>query len=148
MKLESALQSEDFITGQIEGVVTRELRRFNDKRGWLTELFRHDELAADVFPTMAYISATKPGITRGPHEHVDQADLFCFLGPSNFKLRMWDNRHSSRTFNHVMTLVVGADDPNHFETSRTSTKDAEPLPFALKMPVRVRAARAARQDSR
>ena len=111
MKLESALQSEDFITGQIEGVVTRELRRFNDKRGWLTELFRHDELAADVFPTMAYISATKPGITRGPHEHVDQADLFCFLGPSNFKLRMWDNRHSSRTFNHVMTLVVGADDP-------------------------------------
>ena len=31
------------------------------------------------FPVMSYISSTDPGITRGPHEHVDQADLFCFL---------------------------------------------------------------------
>lgn len=111
MKLESALQSEPFIAGEIEGVIVRDLRRYNDKRGWLTELFRHDELAAEFFPTMAYISATRPGVTRGPHEHVDQADLFCFLGPSNFKLRMWDNRTSSGTFNHMMTLLVGADNP-------------------------------------
>jgi len=46
-----------------------------------------------------------------PHEHVDQADLFCFLGPSNFKIRMWDNRPDSNTFKHVMTLVGGADNP-------------------------------------
>lgn len=111
MKPESELQSETFTAGDIDGVVVRELRRFNDKRGWLTELFRHDELAAEFQPTMAYTSATRPGVTRGPHEHVDQADLFCFLGPSNFKIRMWDNRPSSRTFNYVMTLIVGIDDP-------------------------------------
>jgi dTDP-4-dehydrorhamnose 3,5-epimerase len=111
VKLESARQSETFIAGEIDGVVVRELRRFNDQRGWLTELFRHDELAEEFYPTMAYISSTNPGVTRGPHEHVDQADLFCFLGPSNFKLRMWDNRESSRTFNHVMTLIAGVDHP-------------------------------------
>ncbi|MCU1266135.1 MAG: dTDP-4-dehydrorhamnose 35-epimerase related protein [Acidobacteria bacterium] len=111
MKPESAQQSESFKAGEIEGVVVNDLRKFNDERGWLTELFRHDELAAQFHPTMAYISATKSGVTRGPHEHVDQADLFCFLGPSNFKIRMWDNRPESKTFNHVMTLVVGADDP-------------------------------------
>jgi dTDP-4-dehydrorhamnose 3,5-epimerase len=111
VKLESALQSDQFKTGDIDGVIVRELRRFPDKRGWLTELFRHDELAAEFFPTMSYISATKPGVTRGPHEHVDQADLFCFLGPSNFRMRMWDNREASPTFNSMMTLVVGADDP-------------------------------------
>ena len=111
MNPESPRQSEDFKAGDIEGVVVKDLRKFNDERGWLTELFRHDELAAEFYPTMAYISATKPGVTRGPHEHVDQADLFCFIGPSNFKIRMWDNRPSSRTFNHVMTLVVGIDDP-------------------------------------
>jgi len=60
---------------------------------------------------MAYTSSTNPGVTRGPHEHVDQADLFCFIGPSNFKLRLWDNRPQSDTFNNVMTLIVGADDP-------------------------------------
>jgi len=111
VKLESAIESEHFKQGEIEGVVVRDLRRFNDDRGWLTELFRHDELAAEFFPTMAYTSATRPGVKRGPHEHVDQADLFCFLGPSNFKMRMWDNRPDSKTFNHVMTLIVGADDP-------------------------------------
>lgn len=101
----------EFQNGEINDVVVRELRRFNDGRGWLTELFRHDELAAEFFPAMAYISSTRPGVTRGPHEHVDQADLFCFIGPSNFKLRMWDNRPDSPTFRHVMTIVVGADNP-------------------------------------
>src|SRR5437899_12164678 len=97
--------------GRIAGFVVRELRKFNDSRGWLSELFRNDELAAEFFPAMAYISSTNPGVTRGPHEHVDQADLFCFLGPSNFKLRMWDNRSDSPTYRHVMTLTVGADNP-------------------------------------
>jgi dTDP-4-dehydrorhamnose 3,5-epimerase len=111
VKPESAQRSENFTVGEIEGVIVRDLPRFNDERGWLTELFRHDELSAEFYPTMAYISATKAGVTRGPHEHVDQADLFCFLGPSNFKIRMWDNRADSKTFRYVMTLVVGVDNP-------------------------------------
>jgi dTDP-4-dehydrorhamnose 3,5-epimerase len=108
---ESAQAPEGFIVGEIAGVVVKDLRKFNDERGWLTELFRHDELAAEFYPTMTYVSATRAGVTRGPHEHVDQADLFCFIGPSNFKIRMWDNRADSKTFNHVMTLVVGEDNP-------------------------------------
>ena len=92
-------------------MVIRDLRKFNDSRGWLAELFRHDELSRSFYPAMAYISSTNPGVTRGPHEHVDQADFFCFIGPSNFKLRMWDNRPDSATFNNVMTVVVGEDDP-------------------------------------
>ena len=102
---------ENFKPGQIAGVVVRELRKFNDSRGWLAELFRHDELTAEFYPAMAYISSTNPNVTRGPHEHVDQADLFCFIGPSNFKLRMWDNREDSETFQCVMTVVVGEDNP-------------------------------------
>ncbi|HVS83816.1 MAG TPA: dTDP-4-dehydrorhamnose 3,5-epimerase family protein [Pyrinomonadaceae bacterium] len=101
----------EFQLGEIQDVVVRELRKFDDRRGWLSELFRHDELAAEFFPAMTYISSTRPGVARGPHEHVDQADLFCFLGPSNFKLRMWDNRPDSPTFRNLMTLVVGADNP-------------------------------------
>lgn len=102
---------EIFEPGDVHDVIVRPLPRHNDARGWLTELFRCDELPAQFLPVMAYISSTRPGITRGPHEHVDQADLFCFLGPSNFKVRMWDNRSESPTYRKVSTLVAGEDDP-------------------------------------
>lgn len=100
-----------FKDGEIHGVVIRKLTKTQDPRGWLVEIFRKDDLAEEFFPAMSYISSTKPGITRGPHEHLDQADLFCFIGPSNFKLRMWDNREGSETFRCVTTVVVGQDNP-------------------------------------
>ena len=100
-----------FRDGEIKGVVVNQLTRALDSRGWLAELFRRDSLAEEFFPVMAYISATNPGVTRGPHEHVDQADFFCFLGPSNFKLRLWDNREDSESYRCMTTLVVGEDNP-------------------------------------
>ena len=103
--------SEAFKSGEIEGVVVTDLRKFQDSRGWLAELFRHDELDPQFYPVMAYTSTTNPGTTRGPHEHHDQADFFCFIGPSNFMLRLWDNRPNSGTYNNRITLVVGEDDP-------------------------------------
>jgi dTDP-4-dehydrorhamnose 3,5-epimerase len=100
-----------FSEGEIKGVVVRELKKFFDKRGWLVELFRKDELDEEFLPAMSYISSTNPGVTRGPHEHWDQADFFCFIGPSNFKLRVWDNRKDSETFGSMMTMVVGETNP-------------------------------------
>lgn len=101
----------DFVDAEIQDVVIYPLRKFHDDRGWLTELFRNDELSEEFFPVMSYISFTKPGIQRGPHEHVDQADLFCFIGPSTFNLRLWDNRPASPTHRHMMSLFVGEENP-------------------------------------
>lgn len=103
--------SETFRIDEIRGVVVKQLSRYDDSRGWLVELFRDDDWPSEFHPAMAYMSSTLPGITRGPHEHIDQADLFCFLGPSSFKLRMWDNRSDSETFGNVMTEVYGQDNP-------------------------------------
>ena len=100
-----------FEKGKIQDVVVYPLRKFVDERGWLAELFRHDELSEEFYPVMAYISVTEPMVQRGPHEHRDQADLFCFLGSGNFKLRLWDNRPGSPTYRRVMTMFVGADNP-------------------------------------
>ncbi len=100
-----------FHTGDIDGVLWKPLRKYHDSRGWLCELFRHDELPAEFHPVMAYISATEPGTARGPHEHVDQADCFCFLGPSNFKVWLWDPRPSSSTHGARQIDVVGSDKP-------------------------------------
>jgi dTDP-4-dehydrorhamnose 3,5-epimerase len=101
----------DFHPGPIDGVVWRPLRKFHDERGWLCEMFRLDELAPEFHPAMAYVSESLPGVTRGPHEHVAQSDCFCFLGPGNFKVLMWDNRPASRTYRAATSEVVGADKP-------------------------------------
>lgn len=103
--------STDFFDGDIHDVVVYPLKKFYDDRGWLAELFRHDEIAEEFYPAMAYISVTEPGIQRGPHEHVDQADLFCFIGPGNFQFGMWDNRADSPTCNYRMIMTVGEDNP-------------------------------------
>ncbi|MBL7995669.1 dTDP-4-dehydrorhamnose 3,5-epimerase family protein [bacterium] len=100
-----------FKDGSIEGVIVNDLKKISDRRGWLMELFRHDELAENDYPAMAYISMTEPGIARGPHEHEEQSDLFCFLGPSDFKLYLWDNRKNSPTYLFKTTLVLGESKP-------------------------------------
>lgn len=108
---QEAQESSRFKRGEIRDVVVRDVRKFADERGWLAEFFRHDEMEPEYFPVMSYISSTKPGVQRGPHEHVDQADFFVFIGPSDFKMRLWDNRQDSETYNYVMTIEAGAQNP-------------------------------------
>ncbi len=83
---------------QIEDVVITKLERFSDKRGWLTEIFRADTLPPDYTPAMCYFSLTKPGLTRGPHEHRRQTDLLYFSASSHFIVYLWDNRPESPSF--------------------------------------------------
>jgi len=102
-QLEAVLwQSKDMFTdGEISGVLIREFKQYHDSRGWLGETFRVDELG-DYRPQMGYVSLTLPGITRGPHEHRDQTDYFCFIG--QFTLYLWDNRKDSSTYLNRMVI--------------------------------------------
>ncbi len=100
-----------FKPGKIHDIVFRDLTKFIDDRGWLTELFRADEIDGADTPVMGYVSITFPGVVRGPHEHTDQADYFAFLGPSNFKIYLWDNRQHSPTRGIRQTLYAGEDAP-------------------------------------
>ncbi len=75
----------------IPGVILRPLVRHSDHRGWLVELIREDELPGSIVPRMAYVSLTLPGVARGPHEHVHQTDVFCFLS-GKFLLKLWERR--------------------------------------------------------
>jgi dTDP-4-dehydrorhamnose 3,5-epimerase len=97
----------DFKNGNIIDVIIWDLKKNQDKRGWLIELFRNDDIAEEFLPTMSYISQTEPGIARGPHEHKDQADLFCFIGPSTFRLYLWDARKNSPTYGNKMIFDAG-----------------------------------------
>lgn len=93
----------------IKGVVIKKLNKSEDERGWLAEIWREDE---DNFkPVMSYISVTKPGTVRGPHEHINQSDYFVFIGPGSFELHLWDRRKDSDTNGEYIKLEVGADNP-------------------------------------
>jgi dTDP-4-dehydrorhamnose 3,5-epimerase len=100
-----------FKNGKIHDVVVKDLVKHIDDRGWLTEIFREDEMEKQFLPVMAYVSMTQPNVARGPHEHVDQADVFGFLGPSNFKIYLWDNRKGSPTYMTKQVLLAGEDAP-------------------------------------
>ncbi|MSU78717.1 MAG: dTDP-4-dehydrorhamnose 3,5-epimerase [Gemmataceae bacterium] len=100
-----------FHPGPIADVIVRRLSVYDDKRGWLCELFRNDELAGDLVPAMAYVSATLPGEARGPHEHLQQTDHFCFLGPATFHLHLWDNRPESPTYLCHEIAILPGDQP-------------------------------------
>ncbi len=100
-----------FKLAEIKDVAVKNIEKHIDERGWLAELYRSDELAESIFPQMSYISLTKENMQRGPHEHVHQTDYFCFLGPSDFKIILWDNRKGSPTYLNKMALFLGENKP-------------------------------------
>ncbi|GBE16934.1 hypothetical protein BMS3Abin15_00758 [bacterium BMS3Abin15] len=93
----------------IKDVIVKKLNKFEDDRGWLTEIYRSDE--DNYNPTMSYVSSTKPEVIRGPHEHVHQSDCFVFIGPGNMELHLWDNRGDSKTNGEYVKLTVGENNP-------------------------------------
>jgi len=93
----------------IKGVKITKINKFEDKRGWLGELFRSDEI--NYRPAMAYFSFTKKGIVRGPHEHKKQADFFVFAGPGNFELHLWDRRNNGPTKGEYFKEIFGESNP-------------------------------------
>lgn len=105
------MATRDFKSGAIDDVITRPINKHLDERGWLAELWRTDQVDDAIRPVMTYISQTEPGVVRGPHEHVAQTDYFCFLGPGNFKVYLWDDREGSPTYNVKQTIVAGQDNP-------------------------------------
>jgi dTDP-4-dehydrorhamnose 3,5-epimerase len=106
-----ATEQLQFHDGHIEGVVVRDLTENRDQRGSLIETFRSDHLPEGIMPAMSYVSFTEPLTARGPHEHLEQTDLFAFTGPGMFEIRLWDNRKNSPTFGSRMSLTAGEGNP-------------------------------------
>lgn len=86
----------------MEGLIIRNLNCHEDHRGWLGEIIRADE--TNLKPLMCYLSMTKAGVIRGPHEHKEQTDFFCFIG--RFRLYLWDNRKISPTYQESKTVEI------------------------------------------
>jgi len=81
----------EWTKGQIEGVVIKKLVKHVDERGFLVETFRIDELPEGLRPV--------------------QTDIFSFIGPGNFMVKLWDNRRDSKTYGNYMKFFAGEDNP-------------------------------------
>lgn len=57
---------------------------------------------------MSYLSVTKPGVARGPHEHAHQTDGFAFIDGA-YDLFLWENRAGEEDRAEVHR--VGSDNP-------------------------------------
>jgi len=99
-----------WIDGPIHDCTLRPLTKYADERGWLAEFFRQDELNTQYHPVMGYLSSTRPGVARGPHEHIAQTDLFVFFS-GRFSLFLWDARLHSPTYGRRQVLVLGKANP-------------------------------------
>ena len=104
-------KTEKWTNGPIDGLIIKELTKNQDHRGTLCETYRLDELPPGLQPVMSYISYTEPGISRGPHEHREQTDMFAIAGPGSFLLKVWDNRRQSPTYRNYLQMEAGSNNP-------------------------------------
>ena len=109
-ELRNGLETIAWRDGVIQDCVIVPLNKYHDDRGWLAEFFRHDELESEFYPVMGYLSVTKPGVARGPHEHREQSDLFVFFSGA-FRLFLWDPRPDSPTFGVRQAADLGEEHP-------------------------------------
>ncbi len=93
----------------LHDLIIKDIGKNGDKRGWLAEFWRDDEIS--YMPAMSYVSFTKFGVVRGPHEHTWQSDYFVFVGPGDFELFLWDRREDSPTKGEEVKAIVGASKP-------------------------------------
>ena len=87
----------------IEGLERIPLRRFEDERGWFSEIRRDSALARPVVQTN--LSFSRQGVIRGLHYHERQDDLFaCLQGTARVVVL---DRETGATF----TEDIGDDNP-------------------------------------
>lgn len=56
----------------------KELEIHSDKRGWLVEMLKRNELKEDI--KQVYVATIKPGYIRGNHYHLKRIEWFLIIG--------------------------------------------------------------------
>lgn len=92
----------------IDGILIREIRKFDDERGFFSELFRGDwkVLLIDDEIVQISLSYSYPDIVRAWHRHLrGQVDYFiCITGA--IKVCAYDDRKNSKTFGELDEIIL------------------------------------------
>lgn len=96
-------------TGEIKGVVIKQLKRFCDDRGFFEEVLRSDENLLEKFGQTSY-TETYPGVIKAFHWHKLQDDLW-FVVRGMAQIVLYDLREDSQTKGTTQVIYAGEDNP-------------------------------------
>ena len=93
---------------QIAGVMTKNLKKFSDERGFFQELIRvTDDFFKEGFGQLSR-SFMYPGIIKAWHVHRTQIDWwYCVSG--NLKVALCDMRKESKTYKIINEFQIGSE---------------------------------------
>ncbi len=96
----------------IDGIVIKELKKFNDDRGFFSEILREDwkDLLGEDTIVQFNLSYSYPDIVRAWHRHLrGQIDYFiCITGA--IKVCAYDDRKDSKTYGELDEIVLTGED--------------------------------------
>lgn len=99
----------------MHGVITRNLKRIPDERGYLQEILREDDPSYTRFGQV-YCTATYPGVVKGWHLHKQQTDNICCVS-GMIKLVIFDPRPESDTYGTTQEIFIGDLNPQLVQIS-------------------------------
>jgi len=96
----------------IDGIVIKDLKKFNDDRGFFSEILREDwkDLLGEDTIVQFNLSYSYPDIIRAWHRHLrGQIDYFiCITGA--IKVCAYDDRTGSKTYGELDEIVLTGED--------------------------------------
>jgi len=95
--------------GTIEGVITKQLVRHCDDRGFFMEILRDDDELLSRFG-QASVSMSYPGVIKAFHYHVRQDDIW-FFPVGTAQVVLYDLREDSPTKEVTNVFYMGENNP-------------------------------------
>jgi dTDP-4-dehydrorhamnose 3,5-epimerase len=94
---------------RIEGVVTKELIKHSDDRGFFAEVLRDDDDLLEYFGQLSW-SMSYPGVIKAFHYHEHQDDLW-FFPSGEAQVVLYDFRKDSPTYKQTNVFYMGENNP-------------------------------------
>lgn len=91
---------------QIEGVITKLLKRYPDERGFFEEIVRvTDPFFKEGFGQLSR-SSMKEGVVKAWHIHKTQIDWW-YVAKGTLRVALYDTRENSPSYKKLMQLTLG-----------------------------------------
>lgn len=94
---------------KIHLVTINQLKKNINDRGYLIEIQRNDDTHFPGFG-QAYITSTKPGITKAWYRHKQQTDQITVI-KGTMLLTLYDSREHSPTYRHIQEIQINDSKP-------------------------------------
>ena len=90
----------------IDGVIIKELKTFNDERGFFREVFRFSEEFKNIKVGQLSHSLVNENVLKAWHGHIKQSQ-WNYVITGKLKVVLYDNRVESKTYKEYIEFLIG-----------------------------------------